>query len=601
MPRDCSRRLRPSNGMTLMHVPTGNSRPPLRTATLTELLVAAETGAVRAATSWLRDRWRTGIHCSGEISFAVGVSMTWVVAYNGRFWRQVAAAMWHPEPRSVAFMASIGALLIVLHSTLLLIMPSTRLMRAFASILFVVAAASAYFIGAYGVMLDPDMMRNALQTDAAEIAGLANDSMLLHVLVLGVLPAVLLWRVHWPVAAPALRLRRRCLFLAAAWAVALLGVLGTSANYAVLLRQHKPVRYAALPIAPLVNTGRLLAREWSELRTGPLLDRGGKARFVGAAHPRPLVVLLVVGESARAASFQLGGYERPTNPRLRQVDDLLYFDHVQACGTSTAISVPCMFSSLGKDRFDADEARHYMNLLDTLQRAGLDVEWWDNNSGCKGVCARVPTVEYGAHRTAALCPESYCYDEIMLEDLRRRLPRIRRDTVIVFHQIGSHGPAYSERYPAAFELFRPSCLSSELHHCTAEELRNAYDNTILYTDALLARQIEILGAAQDRLDTLLLYVSDHGESLGEQGLYLHGLPYALAPRTQTEVPLLAWVPDTSRARLGLDEGCLDRRTQVAASHDDVYHTVLALAQLRDDAYDQRRDLLAPCRRPVTPP
>jgi lipid A ethanolaminephosphotransferase len=443
------------------------------------------------------------------------------------------------------------------------------------------------------------MMRNVLETDAAEVGGLVNGSMLLHDVLLGVLPAALAWSARWREASPGVRLRRRIGFLATAWVLAFAGMMGTSVNYAVLLREHKPIRYAVLPMAPVISAARVLAHEWREARPASAMDLGGPVVSVAATHARPLVVLLVVGESARAASFELGGYARPTNPRLRGIDDLLFFDHAQSCDTSTAVSVPCVFSPLGHDRFDVDDAPNHANLLDALQRAGVDVEWWDNNSGCKGVCRRVPTVEYAAHRTAASCPESYCYDEIMLEDLRRRLAGIRRDTLIVYHQIGSHGPAYAERYPARFEAFAPSCHSSELHRCTAAEVRNAYDNTIVYTDYLLSRQIEILNAAQDRLDTVLLYVSDHGESLGEQGLYLHGMPYALAPAAQTHIPMLAWLPDSSRARLGVDYGCLQSRVHAPVSHDEIYHTVLGVMELRNDVYDSQRDLLAPCIAPRT--
>ncbi len=566
----------------------------LRTATFPDPALQAEAEAVRAFVSWLSGLWGAGLRCPSEISFAVGVSTIWVVAYNQAFWGQVVSAMWHPDPQSVAFLASLAVLLTVIQSTVLLLAPTAWLMRAVAGALFVVGAAAAYFIDAYNAILSPAMMRNVLQTDVAEVSGLMSGSMLLHIVILGALPAALAWRVRWHEASPGLRLRRRIVFLAAASTLALAGMIGTSVHYAVLLREHKPIRYAMLPMAPVISAARLLAREWKETRPVSAMDQGGPVVWVSTAHPRPLVVLLVVGESARAASFELGDYERSTNPRLRGIDDLLYFDQARSCDTSTAVSVPCMFSPLGHDRFDVDDAGNHANLLDVLQKAGVDVEWWDNNSGCKGVCRRIPTVAYAARRTTALCPESYCYDEIMLEDLRQRLAGMRRDTVIVYHQIGSHGPAYAERYPPRFEAFAPSCHSSELHRCTAAEVRNAYDNTIVYTDYVLSRQIEILNAAQDRLDTVLLYVSDHGESLGEQGLYLHGMPYTLAPTAQTHVPMLAWLPDSSRARLGLDDGCLQTRLHAEVSHDDVYHTMLGVMELRNDAYDPQHDLLAPC-------
>jgi lipid A ethanolaminephosphotransferase len=577
----------------------GELRPAPQTTAFPHPTLDAEAAGARAFVSWLSGLWGAGWRCPGEISFAVGVAAIWVVGYNGAFWSQVAAAMWHPDARTVAFMASLAVLLTVIQSTVVLLAPTARTMRALASALFIVAAVAAYFIGAYNAILSPAMMRNVLQTDAAEVSGLVSGSMLLHIVLLGVLPAALVWRVRWRKASLGARLRRRTVFLLAGWFLAFAGMFGTSASYAVLLREHKPIRYAMLPMAPVIGATRVLAREWKETRPASAMDQGGPVVSVAAAHPRPLVVLLVVGESARAASFELGGYARPTNPKLQGIDDLLYFDEAWSCDTSTAVSVPCMFSPLGRDRFDVDDAGNHANLLDTLQKAGVDVEWWDNNSGCKGVCRRVPTVEYAAHRRAALCPESYCFDEIMLEDLRRRLGGIRRDTLIVYHQIGSHGPAYSERYPPRFEAFVPSCHSSELHRCTAAEVRNAYDNTIMYTDYVLSRQIEILNAAQDRLDTVLLYVSDHGESLGEQGLYLHGMPYALAPEAQTHVPMLAWLPDSSRARLELDYGCLQARAHARVGHDDLYHTVLGVMELRNDSYDPQRDLLAPCMAPRT--
>ena len=137
----------------------------------------------------------------------------------------------------------------------------------------------------------------------------------------------------------------------------------------------------------------------------------------------------------------------------------------------------------------------------------------------------------------------------MLEDLTQRVDTVQRDTVIVFHQIGSHGPAYAERYPPQFEIFKPVCRSSELQRCTVEEVRNAYDNSIAYSDFVLSRQIEILRKAADRFDTMLIYASDHGESLGERGVYLHGMPYAFAPEDQKRVPMLMWTSPAFRSRM----------------------------------------------------
>jgi glucan phosphoethanolaminetransferase (alkaline phosphatase superfamily) len=183
----------------------------------------------------------------------------------------------------------------------------------------------------------------------------------------------------------------------------------------------------------------------------------------------------------------------------------------------------------------------------------------------------------------------------MLKDLGERLRTIKRDTVIFFHQIGSHGPAYSERYPAAFERFKPACRAYELQHCSQQEVVNAYDNTIAYTDHVLSRQIEMLRAAADTIDGLLIYASDHGESLGEQGVYLHGMPYRFAPRVQKEVPMLLWVSDGYAQRAQLNISCLRQRSKAPVSHDALYHTILGAAEVRDRAYDPSLDVLSSCR------
>jgi lipid A ethanolaminephosphotransferase len=330
--------------------------------------------------------------------------------------------------------------------------------------------------------------------------------------------------------------------------------------------------------------------------TGPLLDPGGPPQRASAMGGRPIVLFLVIGETARAANFELGGYRRPTNPELKSRADVVYFDKATSCGTSTATSVPCIFSPFRRTDFKLSTADHYVNLLDTLQRAGVVAEWRDNNAGCKGVCRRVATVYYPPRTDPQLCPNGYCFDEVMLKDLEEKLRHISRDTVIVFHQIGSHGPAYSQRYPAARERFEPVCRSNELHRCSPTEIVNAYDNSIAYTDFVLSRQIDLLLAAAGTADGVLLYASDHGESLGEDGVYLHGMPYAIAPKVQTEIPMLLWTSAGYRSRVNLDAACLSGTAHRAASHDNIYHTALGVFGVRNKVYADSLDLLATCRR-----
>jgi lipid A ethanolaminephosphotransferase len=545
--------------------------------------------------AWLRDRWTAGLAVRSDPALILLVSLAWAVLYNLQFWHQAITAMWHPAAGAALFLASLFVVVVCLQALLLALVPTRLGLRVAASVLFVVGAASSYFASAYGAIMNQDMMRNVIETDPAEVGGLMSFDLFAHVLLLGVLPAVLVWRVALPSSSWRPQLRQRLVFIGCALALCAVALFSCSANYAVFFREHKTVRYALSPVAPIVSLAGLLSAKEKRDPHAPLIDPAGNVQRTAAVSGKPLVLFLVVGETARAANFQLGGYVRATNPELSGRPDVVYFDHATSCGTSTAISVPCMFSHLPRASFDVDQADRYTNLLDSVVKAGFAVEWRDNNAGCKGVCARVVRVAYRGGSDPVHCPNSYCYDEVMLTDLAARLETLTQDTVVIFHAVGSHGPAYSERYPPQFERFKPACRSNELQRCTAQEVVNAYDNSILYADHMLAKQIDLLQANASRFDSVLLYASDHGESLGEQGVYLHGLPYAFAPRVQKEVPMLFWASQGYAERSGLSMSCVRRHSHEAISHDNLYHTVLGALAVRNAVYDRSLDILAQCR------
>jgi lipid A ethanolaminephosphotransferase len=544
--------------------------------------------------AWLRDRW-TGLALRSDVVLILVVSIAWAALYNLQFWHQAIVAMWHPAPGAALFLLSLFVVVVCLQALLLALAPTRVGLRVAASALFLVAAASSFFASDYGAVMNQDMMRNVIETDPAEVGGLMSFDLLAHLLVLGVAPAVLVWRVTLPSSTWRAQLRQRLIFIGSVLGICAVALFACSANYAVFFREHKTVRYELSPAAPVVSFARLLAEKEKRDPHAPLIDPAGSVQRIAAVNGKPLVLFLVVGETARAANFQLGGYTRATNPELSSRPDLVYFDHATSCGTSTAISVPCMFSHLPRARFDVDQADRYTNLLDSVAKAGFAVEWRDNNAGCKGVCARVVRAAYPGKADPVRCPNSYCYDEVMLTDLAAKLENVQRDMVVIFHTIGSHGPAYSERYPAQFEVFKPACRSNELQRCSPQEVVNAYDNSILYTDHVLAKQIDLLQANASRFDSVLLYASDHGESLGEQGIYLHGMPYAFAPRVQKEVPMLFWASRGYVERTGLSMSCLEARSHDAISHDNLYHTVLGALAVRNAVYEPGLDVLAQCR------
>lgn len=518
-----------------------------------------------------------------------------LAACNLPFWRAALAGRdWATPGTWALFIAMFGAFAAA-YTGFALLLSIRWTVRPLLAILVLVSASLAWYMDRYAIYFDRSMLRNVLATQWSEARELLGPRYLLHMLVVGVLPAALLW---WP------QLARRSLGRAAlvrvGWIVAsvLLAIgflLPVFADFASLMRNQRQVRF-------LLNPGNAVAagvaEAWGSGGRLPAasIPVGADATLAPGPQRRPTLFVLVVGETARAQNFSLNGYARPTNPELQR-RNVVNFAQVTACGTSTEVSLPCMFSPFGRRNYDAARIASHQSVLHVLQRAGVHVLWRDNQSGCKGVCSGLEEEDMNQVAAgSALCPGGACFDDVLLQGLEERLAKAQGPQAIVLHQLGSHGPAYDKRYPAEFRRFVPACAHDELRQCSQAEIVNAYDNTLLYTDHVLGRLIDLLAREEQRFDTALLYVSDHGESLGESGLYLHGVPFALAPDVQTHVPMVAWLSPSFAQGTGLDEGCLRQRATQPASHDNLFHTLLGAFDVRTQVYEPGMDLLRPCRR-----
>jgi len=523
---------------------------------------------------------------------------------NWPLWRALHALPEMQGGRGLLFIAAFGIGVACL-TALVLVLTAWRWSIKPAIGLFLLAAAfGAYFMGAYNVVIDSSMMTNVLQTDLRETRDLLNWRMALSVLLLAGLPIAWLW--NRPLQAPGAW--RQLLRNAVGWIAALLllvaVVAASFADLASTMRTHTSLRYLINPLNSFYALASL-AHEAGARPAGPPQAIGTDVTLAApAAGAKPRLLLLVVGETARADHFALNGYDRPTNPGLSG-RNVLSFRNVSSCGTSTATSLPCMFSHLGKQAFEARE-QDSENLLDVLQRAGLAVLWLDNQAGCKGLCDRIPHDD--AWRLAdgapplppGLCDGGECLDEALLHGLDQRLaalPSERRakGVVLVLHQMGSHGPAYSKRSPAGRKPFLPECTTNVLQQCDRQQLVNAYDNSIAYTDGVLTQAIDWLGRQAAGYDPALLYLSDHGESLGENNLYLHGLPYGIAPREQKHVPMVLWLAPQTEAASGIAMACLAKQRDAALSHDNLVPSVLGFMGAKTSVYRAALDVFAPCR------
>ncbi|MFM2449360.1 MAG: hypothetical protein RIS44_1810 [Pseudomonadota bacterium] len=530
---------------------------------------------------------------------ALVASVLWTLAANTSFFSAALKDRFLEEPATWGWLLGLSTLLAAGHFLILSILVNRWSVKPVLAVLIVATAMATYYMQRFGVYLDPSMLRNVMRTDVSEARELLTWSLLPHLLVYAVLPLVLLRQV---------RIVREPLVRALAWRLgaALLALVVAAGSlwaifqpFSSLTRNQKELRYLITPANYLWSLAKVAAddsRAAAQPRQEIGLDAAPGPSW--ANHGRkPQFLVVVVGETARAANWGLNGYSRQTTPQLAALD-VTNFSDVTSCGTNTETSVPCMFAPVGRRDYNESRIRGSDSLLHVLARVGVNVFWRDNQSGCKGVCDDLPNDTVQPSNAPGLCEDGHCMDEGLLYGLDERLKSAKGVNVLVLHQLGNHGPSYFRRYPPAFAKFQPACHNDDLHQCTREEIVNAFDNALLYTDHVLASLIAHLKQHEGRVDSAMIYVSDHGESLGENNLYLHGIPYAIAPEVQTKVPMVMWSSSGMVKNTGLDLQCLQHRARAPAAHDHLFHTVLGLLDVKTSLYEHQWDVTAACRKPA---
>jgi len=518
-----------------------------------------------------------------------------VLIYNISFWKSFMAATGGFRVSNLLVYLGSALLLVFIFSGILALVNFRRIFKPVVIALLLLSSMTAYFMSQYGIVIDASMVQNVVETDVREAGELFSWKMVQSVVLFGLIPSWLVWRL--PVRYGSLR--REVLVNIGLVAGSLLLATGLLfllfKTLAPAVREHRELRFMLTPTNVFQATNSYLKQKWATPTVvAPLgTDAAKGSLWAAAGNKQHTVTIIVVGETARAMNFSLNGYERVTNPRLSQERSLVNFSDVSSCGTATAISVPCVFSDLTRDAYSEDKARSKEGLLDVLKHAGLEVIWRDNNSGCKGVCDRVRFEDMSRPIAGnPLCNTEECFDEHLLEGLPELIRNADKDLVIVLHQKGSHGPAYWKRYPAEFNKFGPVCKTNELEQCTRESITAAYDNTILYTDYFLDKTINVL--KDSGVPASMLYFSDHGESLGEKNMYLHGAPYIFAPEEQRKVPMMLWMSDSFSQRFRVDRSCLAARSSQQFSHDNVFHSTLGMLNVNTAVYNPKLDLFQAC-------
>ncbi|UKA31112.1 phosphoethanolamine transferase [Photobacterium damselae] len=497
------------------------------------------------------------------------------------------------------FLVSIPIFVISALNLLFQLFAWPKITKPFFALLLLLSSIISYASFQYRTIFDSEMLRNLMQTYSGEAFAYISMSSIVWIIAFGIFPTLVLFMTHIkPINNLWVFIKHKLLSMGAS---ALLVIIISGffyQDYVSLGRNHSEVRRLIIPTHFVYSANKYIKQTYF---SPPMVYReiGTDAKqtdkALARAKEKPSLVILVVGETARAQNYQFNGYHKATNPFTSQ-QDVIFYPNVSSCGTATAISVPCMFSALNRDNYSHDIANNQDNVLDVLKRANIDILWKDNDGGDKGVARHVTYQEIKPNVNNLNCNGSSCFDMALLGNLDKEIDNMQGNRLVVLHLIGSHGPTYYQRYPKSHEIFTPVCARADIEKCTREEITNTYDNTIAYTDYVISQLINQLKAKGSSYNTALLYLSDHGESLGEHGLYLHGMPYQLAPRYQTEIPMMLWLSQSFSMENNLDPNCLEEQAKLYHySHDNLFHSLLGLFSVRSEVYNKRQDIFAQCQ------
>lgn len=534
-----------------------------------------------------------------NLSLFIGIIAIYQATFlNSTYYARVLEKLSIRETLDILFFCSMPLVVFCVIFILLNLFIFPKVIKLIASLLILISVPINYFMSTYHVMIDLNILQSALDTDYAESLALITPSLLITFIIFAIFPVFIIVLLPIkPIKKPFYFLLRRLFSIITAIVILIFIAFVFYKNYAAFMRNN----FSVIKYLTPSNYINALYKQYDYLKYKelPFIELGNDAyqQISSLSNKQKNVMILIIGETARAQNFSLGSYTKATNSLLMK-QSVIYFKNTSSCGTVTAYSLPCMFSRMSRAEFDLKRASKQSNILDILQKTGINILWVDNDGGCKGVCERVNTIHMTDQRQKdpALCQHGSCYDEILLQDLPQILNNIEKDTLIILHTVGSHGPAYYQRYPQEYRKFTPTCDTNEINHCSKDALINTYDNTIVYTDAIINQSINLLKQYDNRFNTLLMYISDHGESLGENNIYLHGMPYSIAPIEQTHIPLILWLSEQYKKQQQLDQDCLvSNAKEKDFSHDNLFHTLLGIFNVNTKEYQSSLDILDHCK------
>jgi lipid A ethanolaminephosphotransferase len=492
------------------------------------------------------------------ISFALLISTINFLFFHYPFYKFVFNNVNYKTANGVILIASLVVLMLVFNAFFFfLIFFLSRIVGKFLLVIFfIINAIAVYFVNTYGAIIDESMIGNVLNTSYQESSSFLSLKLVMYIVLLGILPSIYIIKAK----IENVTLKKYLLTALGTLLFIAILVFGNASNWLWIDKNSKQLGGLAMPWSYTVNIGLFYKHKYEENKKEILLPDAT------ILDNKKSVMVLVIGESARSQNFSLYGYNKNTNPLLSNIKNVFHFN-ANSCATYTTAGVKCILEH-------ANTGELYEMLPNYLNRNNVEVVWRTNNWGEPPIHI---TNYLNREKLLPNCVGEGCeYDDILLTGLEEQIRTSKKNKVlIVLHTSISHGPSYNTKYPPSFEVFKPVCKSVELGNCTQEELINAYDNTIVYTDYFLFKVIECL-KKNSEFNSAMLFVSDHGESLGEKNLYMHGVPLSIAPKEQYEIPFIVWVSDSSK----------QLKPNKILSQNYVFHSTLNFLGIKSPVYNE---------------
>jgi lipid A ethanolaminephosphotransferase len=515
--------------------------------------------------------------------FILLTSLFITFAYNLKFLKILYGKIGFSSFPSIYFFFAIIIAIIAAISILLLIFGQKYVLKPLTIFLIILSAILSFYNQQFGVTVDEHMITNTLETDVHEAMDLMSVGLFFHIFFFVIIPSAIIYFVEIEYGSFKKDFLIRLSLIITAFLIVAVITFVNFKQVSFITRQNNTLNQHITPLYTLMSTYRLAK-----------LSLQGESKFTKLGDDTKLIKndkktigIMVVGETARSDRFSLNGYQKETNPYLKD-QGVFSFKNTTSCGTATAYSVPCMFFLNGEENYTRLRAKKQSNVLDVLSFAGVKTIWVNNNSSCKNVCERIETLDLikdsrGEDKNTIL-------DEKLLDITTQILKNNKEDILVVLHTMGSHGPRYYKRFPKKFAKFKPYCNNDTPQNCSKDELNNAYDNTIVYTDYFLAKLIDILKEKKE-YNTFMFYASDHGESLGEHGIYLHGLPKKIAPKEETNFAMVLWISDQMIKNQNINSSKIKSMADKKLNHDYLSHTLLNLFKVQSSVYKKDFSLI----------